>query len=64
METEREEYLRRIFEVVEGRREPGFGIVIDLKSRREKREARARQRSKRLPQLPGPGRKEGPERKE
>lgn len=61
MESEREEYLRRIFEVVEGERRPGFGIVISLKSRKERREARARDRSKRLAQLSG--RENEPDRK-
>lgn len=56
METEREKYLRRIFELLDARRLPGFGIVIDLGAEREKREARALLRkSRRLAQLPSPG---------
>lgn len=51
MESEREENIRRLMELVEGERRPGFGIVISLKSRKERREARAKERSKRLAQM-------------
>jgi hypothetical protein len=55
MESERQKYLRRIFELVEGRRQPGFGIVISLSDEKEKRAARALLKQRRRPKLPEPG---------
>lgn len=48
--------LQRLMNLLDARRLPGFGIVIDLGAEREKREARALLRkSRRLAQLPSPG---------
>jgi hypothetical protein len=48
--------LRRLMSLLDARRQPGFGIVIDLGAEREKREARALlKKSRRLAQSPSPG---------
>ena len=56
METERERNLRRIYELLAGRRIPGGGMVISLSTEKKKREARAQtKKARRLAQLPRPG---------
>jgi hypothetical protein len=53
METERERNLRRIYDLLDGRRLPGGGVVIELSKEKRKREARiAAKKRRRLAQLP------------
>lgn len=64
MNSATREYLRVLMAEAEARMAPAYGIVIDLKSRKERREARARERSKRLAQLSGRREEKRPESEE